>query len=147
MILRFFKTGTTSYYDLKCRVAFGSNWWVSRPNQESVMTLDGTISTMDISPTLVKGNIIIKGGQMLTSNTLRDFFETVTVFRLYSFTVQQFKDDYTSYSSGSGVDFGKGKGITLTTVYLDIDEASTEGMFEFVPPGFDNINIPYFFRR
>lgn len=147
MNFRFYVSAPT-YYSFDCTPIYGTRWWPKRENQVSVKTLDGTQSTFDIGPTLVEGILLAKNIRMRTSNDIISFFETVTVFKQYSFTINQFAAyPDVALASGSGVDLGSGKGVTVSGVYLRMDEASLDGIFELVAPGYYNMTLPYWYRR
>lgn len=148
MILDFVKTGETTHYAIKCSVVYGTNWYPVRLNQSSVLTVDGTRSTFDIGPTMIKGNILIKGATPIDgSYLLRDFFSIEIMFKRNSFYVYQFDNNYNAFPEGVGVDLGVGKGKTISQVYLDTEDYSLDGMFTLAPPNVEDINIPFIYRR
>lgn len=101
---------------------------------------------MDLNPTMVYGNLILKSIRMRSANDIRTFFETVTVLRQYSFSIRQYKSWGVALDSGTGIDMGSGKGTALNNVYLQLG-STLDSLFKLAAPGYYDLELPYVYRR
>lgn len=112
----------------------GTRWHKERMNQASVMAADGTLSTYDQGPTMVRGTLVLRHVAKSEAASLVTYLEDTAIWQKNSFTIAP--PDNTDLGAGDGVD---------VTVYYDGGN-SFDGVFE---PDTNNalfvITLPYFF--
>jgi len=111
--------------------AFGTQFWSVRFNQYKVETADGGWVVYDNGPTLIEGILLLKNVSKTESDDLRTFLTGTAVYQKTSFII----------TPPSATDLGKGDGAAITVFYSGGPDL--QGVFNFIPPGRNDIKIPY----
>ena len=111
--------------------AYGTQWWPVRFNQFTVETADGAWVPYDNGPNVIEGILILKNVDKTESDNLRTYLRDIALFQKNSFAV----------TPPSNTDLGKGAGVAITVYYTGGPDL--RGVFTFIPPGRNDIKIPY----
>jgi len=111
--------------------AFGTQFWSVEFNQYRVQTADGGWVVYDNGPSLIEGILILKNVIKSESDSLRTFLTGTAVYEKTSFII----------TPPSNTDLGKGDGSAITVFYSG--GSDLKGVFTFIPPGNNDIKIPY----
>jgi len=111
--------------------AFGTQFWSVQFNQYKVETADAGWVVYNNGPKLIRGNLILKNVDKSESDLLRTFLTDTAVFQKNSFII----------TPPAATDLGKGDGNAITVFYTG--GADLAGVFTFIPPGRNDIQIPY----
>ena len=110
-----------------------SSWYNDRMNQYTVVSADGTRTTYDNGPTILKGVLVLKLVAKSEGDSLRTYLTGTAAYCQNSFSI----------TPTTNTDLGSGAGVAVTSAYYDGGN-TLDGVFQLSPNGtMYTITFPY----